>query len=600
MAEIGDPQFTISAGHEHAVAYTLKIRSGCEGGGKGALIQTDKSATLSTLNDQYLFQPIGINGEVAGTLDASYFKGCGMRQGVEREVVAIPIHDQATRFSGKRGDKSDGKGNGLGVGETGDPMNTLTSGDRHAVAYTMQAFGEYKDCGVASGLKARDYKDATDLVAEVCGTFQNTGIGWWNETPIGATVRTPCGGDSTLANVCVEKHNIRYIVRRLTPTECARLQGFADRWGDIDVKDDFTEEEYRFWLEVRNTHAAINGKKVQDYTKAQMVTWYNRLHTDSSEYKMWGNGIALPPALYCMQGMMDAFCGMRKENPEMTEVTKVEIDTSEELIKVKQLPIIEERLRAAKDYVDATVESAMSLVCTEETVQSVKATRADLNKQFADLEEKRKAVKSSVLAPYQQFEAVYKECVSDAFKKADADLKKKINDVEGEMKRRCEDALRDYFAELCAVNHIDFVPYERAGITVSMADAKAKTQPPKKLKEQLSEFVSGIVQGMELIASMDCVEEIMVEFRQSLDAARSISIVQARHKRIEEEKAARAAREEAKARETEVVKKVESFAPPVAAPVAPKVGRVTFTVTDTIDRLKILKKFLVDNGYKYE
>lgn len=102
----------------------------------------------------------------------------------------------------------------------------------------------------------------------------------------------------------------QYIVRRLTPTECARLQGFPDNWGEPDKKDDFTEEEYRFWLDVRNTHAAINGKAVKEYTKPQMLTWYNKLHTDSAEYKMWGNGIALPPALYCMQGMVEA---MRNE-----------------------------------------------------------------------------------------------------------------------------------------------------------------------------------------------------------------------------------------------------------------------------------------------
>ena len=197
------------------------------------------------------------------------------------------------------------------------------------------------------GTDSRNYL----VVPVVCyesekGTFQNTGAGWWNESPIGATVRTPCGGDAVMANVVVEKADgiivfdkevynsgknaagghyivengpapsirtehppgvcVRYIVRRLTPTECARLQGFADRWGDIDPKEDFTDEEYRFWLEVRNTHAAINGKTAKEYTREQMLKWYNKLHTDSGEYKMWGNGIALPPALYCMQGIVDA------------------------------------------------------------------------------------------------------------------------------------------------------------------------------------------------------------------------------------------------------------------------------------------------------
>ena len=100
---------------------------------------------------------------------------------------------------------------------------------------------------------------------------------------------------------------IQYVVRRLTPTECARLQGFPDDWGHPDKKTEFTDEEYEFWLNVRNTHAEINGKAVKHYTKEQMLTWYNKLHTDSSEYKMWGNGIALPCALYVMQGIAEIF-----------------------------------------------------------------------------------------------------------------------------------------------------------------------------------------------------------------------------------------------------------------------------------------------------
>lgn len=97
-----------------------------------------------------------------------------------------------------------------------------------------------------------------------------------------------------------------YIVRRLTPLECNRLQGFPDGWGEIDHKEDFTEEEYQFWLDVRNTWAAINGKQVKDYTKEQMLKWYNKLHTDSAEYKMWGNGIGLPNALYVMKGIAES------------------------------------------------------------------------------------------------------------------------------------------------------------------------------------------------------------------------------------------------------------------------------------------------------
>ena len=101
----------------------------------------------------------------------------------------------------------------------------------------------------------------------------------------------------------------RYIVRRMTPTECARLQGFPDAWGVPEHKDDLSDEEYNFWLNVRNTYNAINGKAVRQYKRQQMLSWYNKLHTDSAEYKMWGNGIALPCALYVMRGIQAVLNG---------------------------------------------------------------------------------------------------------------------------------------------------------------------------------------------------------------------------------------------------------------------------------------------------
>ena len=91
----------------HPQPITLQIRSGCAGGGKGALMQTDKSATLSTHNTQTLFDP-------------------------------IPIADKATRYKGGGSTRNnDGSANGLGIGEPGAPANTLTAADRHAVAYAI-------------------------------------------------------------------------------------------------------------------------------------------------------------------------------------------------------------------------------------------------------------------------------------------------------------------------------------------------------------------------------------------------------------------------------------------------------------------------------
>ena len=113
--------------------------------------------------------------------------------------------------------------------------------------------------------------------------------------------------DGTVPTVVAVPAEPYYIVRRLTPTECGRLQGFPDGWGHPDKKTELTEEEYRFWLNVRQTHDRINGRQPKDYTEKQILTWYNKLHNDSQEYKMWGNGIALPCALYVMQGIEEEF-----------------------------------------------------------------------------------------------------------------------------------------------------------------------------------------------------------------------------------------------------------------------------------------------------
>lgn len=287
---------------------------------------------------------------------------------------------------------------------------------------------------------------------------------------------------------------------------------------------------------------------------------------------------------------------MEEINQTQGELTPAEVIPTDQLIVVRQLPVIEEHLRSIKEQTIKKVSAALSLICSEETLQSVKAARTELRKEFDSLEAQRKQVKAAVLAPYEQFEAVYKDCVSTLFKQADAALQKKIGDVEDGIKAECEAGLREYFAELCEAHNLDFLQFEKAGIKVDLTSAKAKT--PTKLRGQLEQFVTNVACDVRLIGKMDDAEEIMVEYKRSLSVANSVAAVQERHRQIEAERAAAEQRQAAQEQEAKAVERVQSFAPPVAVE-QPQQFRVTFSVTDTKDRLRLLKQFLEANGYKY-
>ena len=96
--------------------------------------------------------------------------------------------------------------------------------------------------------------------------------------------------------------NVNYAVRRLTPTECARLQGFPDWWCADLATQEPTEEEIQFWTEVFETHRRVMGK-TKSKTRKQIIKWLQDPHTDSAEYKMWGNGVALPCVYFVLAGI---------------------------------------------------------------------------------------------------------------------------------------------------------------------------------------------------------------------------------------------------------------------------------------------------------
>ena len=252
---------------------TLKIRSGCEGGGKGALIQDNKSATLGCNNDQALFVPkvYGIcskdsnamksdnpksgfyEAETSRCLDANGGNPTCNQGGMA--VVAL----QGSMIG--RADKNGPQGSGVNEGVS----FTLDAADRHAVAYCMTT-GTYTQAleEQSPTLMARDYKDPPVV----------------NET------------------------EPEYIVRRLTPTECARLQGFPDWWCARLETDEPTEEEIEFWTEVFEIHRSVMGTSSKPKSRNQIVKWLKNPHSDSAEYKMWGNGVALPNVYFVLSGIV--------------------------------------------------------------------------------------------------------------------------------------------------------------------------------------------------------------------------------------------------------------------------------------------------------
>lgn len=304
-------------------AFTLKIRSGCEGGGKGALVQTEKSATLSTLQDQtlfvaeppkaYSFDSLASNSmkssnphsgcrevEIAKTLDTSPPDPAKNQGGIA--ILDVLPFDTTQITSPQNGNNPhfgdpchplaatahppavvclnhinpvaepliyDARGNGDGI-----TFPTMT-GDHNSRVTDYTAITLQGDT-VAGALLARDYKGPgrADSLGRVIA--QPGGADLYNGTLTGdkavtLTTATGQGGANTGPSV-IEKI-IRWIVRRLTPTECERLQGYPDGWTDLGG-----------WVDSRG--------------KAHKAA-------DSPRYKVLGNSIALPQWYYVLGGISD-------------------------------------------------------------------------------------------------------------------------------------------------------------------------------------------------------------------------------------------------------------------------------------------------------
>lgn len=223
------------------VPLVMKIRSGCEGGGKGALIQENKSATLSCNNDQTLFEPCGWDGgQVSPTLTKQ--NAGGNQRMPDKDNFTCVLQPFGISSKDSNAMKSDNPHSGIYKAET---------------ARTLDGNGGNPSCNQ--------------------------------------------GGIAVVAFTQNQRDEVRDLGDR-SAVVCARLQGFPDNWcADLGTEKP-TDEEMYFWHKVFKTYAEVTGCKMK--SDKQVAKWLKNPYSDSAEYKMWGNGVALPCVWFVLCGIV--------------------------------------------------------------------------------------------------------------------------------------------------------------------------------------------------------------------------------------------------------------------------------------------------------
>lgn len=323
---------------------TLKIRCGCEGGGKGALIQDDLSATLGTNNDQTLFQPraFGVCAKNSNSMKSdnpnSGFYEAETSRTLDANGGNPTCNQGGIAVLEGNGSRPSHKGDGY---KESDVMYTLNATEQHAVAFadvhaTLSAndgpkgpssqmmknpeenFVGEPSYGIGRPAMNQGYNasfsfqieeevEPTLVAAGASGVahprFSSSKASFFTEANE-ECANTLVATDYKDPPIVNDGEDTDYIVRRLTPTECARLQGFPDWWCDELGIAEPTDEDIAKWREIFNTHAKAMGKTTKPKSDNQIRKWLQNPQSDSAEYKMWGNGVALPNVYFVLSGIM--------------------------------------------------------------------------------------------------------------------------------------------------------------------------------------------------------------------------------------------------------------------------------------------------------
>ena len=294
------------------VPLVMKIRCGCEGGGKGPLIQRDRSATLGCNNDQTVFLPaaFGIcskdsNAMKSDNPNSGFYEadssrtldGNGGNPSCNQGGIAV-VAVQGSMI----GRKDDNGPQGSGVNE--DVSFTLDAVDRHAVAYGIDRAAFNQGHNAQFGITIESEVEPPMLAkgpGAVAHPVYSTSKASYHtlaeEDLVNTLVATDYKDPPTVSE------DPYYVVRRLTPVECARLQGFPDWWCMGLETDEPTEKDLGFWREVFETYRKAAAPETKPKTDAQIIKWLKDPYSDSAEYKLWGNGVALPCVHFVLAGI---------------------------------------------------------------------------------------------------------------------------------------------------------------------------------------------------------------------------------------------------------------------------------------------------------
>ena len=229
------------------------------------------------------------------------------------------------------------------------------------------------------------------------------------------------------------------------------------------------------------------------------------------------------------------------------------VEDNPDLIVINQLPIISEQLDKVKDEIKRRTAFADTVTVSEENRQEIKKIRAAMNAEKSRLDEVYKKALEAVIAPIQVVQDKYKDCVG-LYTKANSQLKAKIDVIEDGLKLEKENSVKEYFEELVTAKKIDFISFERLGLKITLSVSE------KKLKEQVNNIVERVATDLKAIEIQENKEEILVEYKKSLNVSEAVSIVDARHKAIQAKKERKAKQAEQRARELAAAKAVEDAA----------------------------------------